>query len=266
MRAWGRLLRLSLAPTAAADIACGIVLGSAGVWPTGRAPWVLMLASLAVYHGAMALNDWADREQDTRERPDRPIPSGAVPAPAALGLAATLLCAGPWLAALAAGTVAALALGIVALCAAAYDLVGRGPLRGPLLLAACRGGNLAVGATAFGATGDSRLAVLAVPCLLYAGYVFFVSRLGRLEDGEERALSGAPRWLKAMGLALVAIPFLPVAATWQARALAALVAWVEPTRSWPQHAAANPGPVPPFWPPWASPCVACSCSPPRSAP
>jgi hypothetical protein len=37
MRTLGRLLRLSLAPSAAADIAAGLVLG-AGVWPHGLGP------------------------------------------------------------------------------------------------------------------------------------------------------------------------------------------------------------------------------------
>src|SRR5437773_2379904 len=125
MRAWGRLLRLSLAPTAAADIAAGIVAPGRG-WPDGRAPWLLVAGSLFVYHGGMALNDWADREENRRSRPDRPIPSGAIPAGGALAVALALLAAGPALAFLA-GPRSGIALLAVALVATLYDLRLRGP-------------------------------------------------------------------------------------------------------------------------------------------
>ena len=59
--AWGRLLRVSLFATAAADPVVGAFLGSGGA-PPGRA-LLAPLASLCVYHGAMALNDLADREE-----------------------------------------------------------------------------------------------------------------------------------------------------------------------------------------------------------
>src|SRR5512137_294118 len=97
MKAWGRLLRLSLAPTAAADVAAGAVAG-AGAWP-GRGVFVLMIASLCVYHGGMALNDWADRKEDRVLRPDRPIPAGGVSPPAGLAAGLALLVSGPLIAA-----------------------------------------------------------------------------------------------------------------------------------------------------------------------
>src|SRR5689334_6986324 len=95
--AWGRLLRLSLATTAAADVVAG-VLFSEHAWPGGLRPWLLVAGSLCVYHGGMALNDWADRVHDARVRPERPIPSGALRAGQALGVALLLLATGPLLA------------------------------------------------------------------------------------------------------------------------------------------------------------------------
>ena len=57
--------------------------------PRGRRPAPgLALASVLMYWSGMALNDWADREADAVERPERPIPSGRVRPGAALGLAA----------------------------------------------------------------------------------------------------------------------------------------------------------------------------------
>ena len=94
MLALGRLLRISLFPSAFADVAAGIVLGTRGAGlPLGTSA-LLVLASLCVYHGGMALNDWVDREGDRRTRPERPIPSGAIPAPAALAITAGLFAVG----------------------------------------------------------------------------------------------------------------------------------------------------------------------------
>jgi len=176
MKAWGRLLRLSLAPTAAADIAAGAVAG-AGAWPWSHPArggvLGLMLASLAVYHGGMALNDWADREGDRPLRPDRPIPSGAVRPAAALCVGVALLLLGPLLA----SSVSAPAAGVllaVAATAFVYDVGPRGPTLGPLLLATCRAGNLTAGIV-YGAG-------------IYGAYVFAVSSLGRLEDAPESVL------------------------------------------------------------------------------
>ena len=143
----GRLLRLSLAPTALADPLVGAFL-SGGLWLLGPRAVLLPLASACVYHGAMALNDWADREHDAKTRADRPIPSGRVDPETALVLAATLMVTGPLVAGLAFGWVPALVLTAAALLAGLYDLAGRGPWMGPSLLGACRFTNVLFGAVA----------------------------------------------------------------------------------------------------------------------
>ncbi len=183
MLAYGRLLRLSLAPSAAADIAAGVVL-AAGLWPANSKPWLLMLASLCVYHGGMALNDWADRKEDARSRPARPIPSGAIAARSALALALTLLLSGPLLA-YQVSPRCALLLGSVSALATVYDLVGRGPWLGPLLLAGCRAGNLSTGILLSIELREFAASRLVHIVALYALYVFCVSRLARLEDAPD---------------------------------------------------------------------------------
>src|SRR5690606_18979266 len=61
----------------------------AGAAAAGRRPAAgLALASVLMYWSGMALNDWADREEDAAERPGRPIPAGRISPGAALGLAA----------------------------------------------------------------------------------------------------------------------------------------------------------------------------------
>lgn len=229
MLALGRLLRLSLAPTALADVAAGTVLG-AMTWPDGLGPFQLMLASACVYHGAMALNDWADRAADARTRPGRPIPSGAIAPYTALALAVTLLAGGPLLA-LAVAPRCGLVLGVVSLAAALYDLVGRGPWLGPLLLACCRAGNLGVG-LAYASTLRTWSDLLALAPVAYGLYVFLVSRLARLEDLDgERYETGAIRpagWLVAAGIALLGVG---ASATWLAwRAPQPDPEWTSPWR------------------------------------
>src|SRR5918996_487347 len=71
--------------------------------PRGRKNLVLAGASACLYLSGMALNDWADREVDARERPGRPIPSGRVTPAFALALAAGLSAGGVVLAGLAGG-------------------------------------------------------------------------------------------------------------------------------------------------------------------
>jgi 4-hydroxybenzoate polyprenyltransferase len=212
MLALGRLLRLSLAPSAVADVAAGIVL-AAGAWPAGGAPLRLMLASLCVYHGGMALNDWADRHADARDGRPRPIPSGAFAPRAALALAVTLLLAGPVLA-LSVAPRCALALGTVALLAAAYDLGVRGPWLGPLLLGGCRAGNLGAGQL-LGLEGPTHAEELLWPLtILYGLYVLLVSRLARLEDAPEDAIRrghpAATLACAALALAAIGLPRLLV--------------------------------------------------------
>ncbi|QDU67560.1 UbiA family prenyltransferase [Engelhardtia mirabilis] len=211
-KSWGRVLRLSLTATAVADVAAGALLG-AGAWPGGdavrpAAPWLAILASLGVYHGGMALNDWADRDEDARVRPDRPIPSRAVDSRTVLMVAVLLLVGGPLIGAFASFWCGA-AFAAVAACAALYDVAGRGPRRGPLLLGLCRFGNVGAGLLAGAAAvgGQVRLEHLVFP-LVYALYVVNLSILGRLEDDTSREPGRAPAIaLHVATLGLVLAPF-----------------------------------------------------------
>jgi 4-hydroxybenzoate polyprenyltransferase len=205
LRDWGRLLRLSLFPTAPADVAAGVVV-AAGGWPAGPAPALLLLGSASVYHGALVLNDWADREADRRLRPDRPLPCGRIAPRRALVVALALLAAGPLLARAASPTSAGI-LAAVAALAVLYNVRLRGPWIGPTLLAACRAGNLTLGLCVTDALPRAPWIALAPA---YGAYVFAVSRLGRLEDRadrlEERRLH--PRWLLRAAAVLLLAPAL----------------------------------------------------------
>jgi 4-hydroxybenzoate polyprenyltransferase len=227
VKSWLRLLRIALAPSAAADPVAGLVFACGGFPPDARA-WWLVPASLGVYHGGLVLNDWADRAHDARTRPGRPIPSGAVPPGAALALAVVLMLAGVACAWLAAPMMAAW-VGAVAALAVLYDVAGRGPWIGPFLLGACRAGNLGAGvfwAAHAGFALHSDAHQVGLP-LLYGAYVFVVSRLGRLEDGEDpRPIGRRPRVLLTVAaVILVLVPFEPDAGLGFLRLPAHAVAW-----------------------------------------
>lgn len=209
-----RLVRVSLFASALGDPWLGYVLGGGGSWVAALG---LGLSSLCVYHGGMALNDWADREVDRRTGRVRPLTSGTLTAGQALGIAVGLFAAGLLLPLI--FGLPLLALGCItlaALAAVVYDLWGRGPVRGPLLLAIARGANLAFGAAAAGGLSGSALFAVGV----YALLVFWISRLGRFEDGEAE-LAHAPdaptRLVQRIAGVLVLGPFL-VAVAWYAGA------------------------------------------------
>src|SRR4029453_15162741 len=77
------LIDLGRAPAALWVPGGGVPGPGGGGVPTARTAG-LACSSVCLYWAGMAANDWADRELDAVERPDRPIPSGRNPAPAAL--------------------------------------------------------------------------------------------------------------------------------------------------------------------------------------
>ncbi|MFI6698104.1 SCO3242 family prenyltransferase [Streptomyces sp. NPDC050509] len=142
--AWAELLRVSALFTVVGDGLAGAA--ALGVRP-GRATALAVGASLCLYEAGMALNDWADREEDAIDRPHRPIPSGRISPPAALAAAGTLTAAGLALAARAGRP--SLAVG-TALAATvwAYDLHLKHTPAGPAAMGAARSLDLLLGATA----------------------------------------------------------------------------------------------------------------------
>ncbi|MFF8441895.1 SCO3242 family prenyltransferase [Streptomyces californicus] len=144
LRAWAELLRVSALFSVPGD-------ALAGAAAVGRRPdrgTVLAAgASLCLYEAGMALNDWADRDEDAVDRPHRPIPSGRVSPAAALGAAGALTAAGLALAARAGRPALTVATGLAA-TVWAYDLRLKHTKAGPAAMAAARSLDLLLGATA----------------------------------------------------------------------------------------------------------------------
>ena len=77
VKAWLQLARVSNLPTAISNILVAYLIAHGG-WFGSIDLFLLLLASSSFYIAGMVLNDVFDVEQDTQERPGRPIPSGQI--------------------------------------------------------------------------------------------------------------------------------------------------------------------------------------------
>ncbi|MFD4769322.1 UbiA family prenyltransferase [Streptomyces niveus] len=144
LRAWAELLRVSALFTVPGDALAGAA--SAGVRPN-RGTALAVGASLCLYEAGMALNDWADRDEDAVERPHRPIPSGRITPNAALTAAGALTATGLFLASRAGRPTLALSTALAA-TVWAYDLRLKHTAAGPVAMGAARALDVLMGATA----------------------------------------------------------------------------------------------------------------------
>jgi 4-hydroxybenzoate polyprenyltransferase len=152
-------------------------VGAAATGVLDRRTAGLASASVCLYWAGMAANDWADRDLDAVERPDRPIPSGRVPAPVALGVAAGLTVAGLAISGAIGGRRALAVACPLAAAVWAYDLWAKNTAAGPLAMAACRALDVLHGAS----TGRM---VRAIPGALTIGvHTYTVTALSRGEVG-----------------------------------------------------------------------------------
>ena len=161
-----RLGRVSNLPTVWTNTLAGVALAGASPWQWATLPTALGL-SLA-YLGGMYLNDAFDRGIDARERPSRPIPSGAVDANTVFALGfglllaavAALLTAARGFDAAPGGVVlAGLALGGAII---GYNWRHKGNPLSPLAMGACR-------LLAYVAAGLAATAAMPGPLLAAAG-------------------------------------------------------------------------------------------------
>jgi len=136
-----------------------VALTVPGAALSGRPANIGLAASVCLYWAGMALNDYADRELDAVERPERPIPSGRARPSTALVLATGLTAAGLGLVALAGGRKA---LGVAVPLAAtvwAYDLALQDTPLGPVGTAAARALDVLLGADEVGRAVPAALTV-----------------------------------------------------------------------------------------------------------
>lgn len=182
-RTFAQLVRAPAGLTVLGDATAGMAAaGRRGILPRLGLP----VASVLLYWGGMALNDAADAELDRVERPERPIPSGRVSRRAAVVTAAGLTVSGIAVAGLTGGR-SSLAVALpLAGSIWAYDLAAKRGVLGPLVMAACRGLDVLLGAGADGVRPAAR------PALVMAGHTASVTALARGEvHGTHPAVAAA---------------------------------------------------------------------------
>ena len=191
MRPYLELCRIYLVPTALADSFAGFALAAA-VFNKSEAPLPALLVaviSACLYSSGMVSNDLFDLEKDRQGAPEKPLPSGALPAARAACLAFALALLALGLSFLLGETF--WPAGMVLLCSLLYNIGAKNiPVLGNILMGTCRSGNFLVGATA---AAGSFLQVLSseallAPALILGGFIAVVTAISRLEDRDHRPL------------------------------------------------------------------------------
>jgi 4-hydroxybenzoate polyprenyltransferase len=201
LRTYAQLVRLPNLPTALADICLGAL--ATGALPRRWAQFLLLLlASACLYCAGMVWNDFFDLEQDKRERPFRPLPSGRVTRRQAAWFGAALLAAGVFWAALAGAVWLALALAAAILL---YDGWLKSTPAGPVAMGTCRFLNVLLAVSVSG----SLLWPLGPHLALVVGlYIVGVTWFARTEAraSSQAALKGAAGVMLAAFVLAVALP------------------------------------------------------------
>jgi 1,4-dihydroxy-2-naphthoate octaprenyltransferase len=205
LRAYAQLVRLPNLPTAVADICLG-ALAAAALPQQSLAFAALLLASACLYSAGMVWNDYFDQEQDRRERPFRPLPSGRVTPRQAALLGAGLLVAGALLSLLAGRTSLVIAI-CLAVTILAYDGWLKPTWAGPLAMGTCRFLNVLLGVSACGSLLWPLGGHLGLIVGLYiVGVTWFARTEARLSN--QNALRGAAAVMLASLLLALPLPSL----------------------------------------------------------
>ena len=230
-------MRLPNVATAWADIVAGFLIAqtvfSGGDW---QAFPFLLLTSSCLYLSGMVFNDIADREEDARERPSRPIPSGAVQLKSAARCGSGLMLLGA-LSAVVAGLsgsgeftpAPALWVGMLATAILLYDFSAKGhALAGPLMLGLCRFLNVQL---AFSTSPDflghlidpGFFGTLFAPALVVGLYAAGVTAFSLQEEHGKRTQAIVLGWVMVAGGLGCAAWFAPQVWVWPGIGLLTLV-------------------------------------------
>lgn len=206
-----RLLRAGTLFSPGADLVAGLC--AAGL------PWTpeairALFASILIYAAGMVLNDHADRGEDARQRPERPIPSGQVSPARALGLGILLMAAAislaPW-------PIYYAGMGMLIL---AYNYgVKRFAALGALIMGSLRGLNLMAAPICLSqAAPPESVQILAAA---YALYIIAVTFLGIFED-EKRPDPRAVVGVQTIPVLVVPLAMFSLPEPWPATGIAIL--------------------------------------------
>lgn len=187
---WLQLIRLPTIFTAMADIFLGFLVVSGGVFAPVPDFLLLLGASGCLYFAGMVFNDVFDLPRDAVERPERPIPSGAVSLRAASILGAVLCVAGVLLAAFVSTWSVVVAISIVA-AVLAYDWLLKQTVLAPVAMGSCRFLNVILGASTAAQPLSVPQVVLALGLGIYIAGLTWFARREAVGDNRRDLIGGA---------------------------------------------------------------------------
>ena len=206
LRPYLQLIRLPNLPSAFGDVCLGAVILATHPTALPSLPvlsfLLLLISSGCLYSAGMVWNDYFDVEQDRRERPERPIPSGNVSERQAMILGLSLFAVGL----LCAGLVSRVSLLLAGLLVGAillYDGWLKREWVGPIAMGSCRFLNVLLGLSLAG----SVMSIWSLHLAFVVGlYVVGVTLFARTEAkvSNQSALQGAALLMfLSLGLALL---------------------------------------------------------------
>lgn len=189
---WLQLMRFPAVFTAISNVVAAQLIVTHGN-PHAATLLFVLGASCCIYLAGMVLNDCFDMEEDRRDRPQRPLPSGRIALAAAWRLGWGLLLAGVALAAMAGTRPLAVAC-LLALAVVLYDGFLKRTAFGSVAMGTCRYLNWMLGLSVVPLQGAVLL--LGIPILLY------VISLTHLSREEARAANRGALLSCAVGIVL----------------------------------------------------------------
>ena len=181
-----------------------LLAGAAGATAGGaaKAPLIIpaVCTSVLLYAMGLVQNDLADAKRDARDRPERPIPSGAIARPRA----AVVMCVLGGLAVLTAAATNVMATFILAVALLAlitlYNCVtSRAPVARPINMGLCRGASLLLGASVAGGWAALRDPIVLAATATLVLYIAAITAIASKETTTSRI--GPLRWAPALALA-----------------------------------------------------------------
>jgi 4-hydroxybenzoate polyprenyltransferase len=198
-----RLIRLPNVFTAG----CNSLAGAFFVGVTfDRWPELIAVAtiSMSIYAAGILLNDLFDLEEDRIERPERPLPSGAVPIRLAYFMVSVFIFGGVLIAGLLSTEVFITAMPLMAFVDS-YNQWGKKTVLGPWLMGMCRGYNFGLGLSLVPLGFFTWTGIIAM-----LGYTFYISGITYISRQETK--TGETKGLRQGFILLIAGMAMVIAA------------------------------------------------------
>jgi heme O synthase-like polyprenyltransferase len=201
LRTWLQLFRAPNLFTVPGDPLAGYIVVNGFQISWGVA--LPILASFCFYGAGLLMNDLADEAEDRRERPQRPLPSGAVTSSSVRAAMITLILAGLGVLYLTHHSQALILGATLVLAMALYNLVTKTwPIVGALNMGACRALSIALGAVS-GPLPSQIQSPATIIALLFGIYIAAVTNLAKHETRDH--VPALARLLPMVPVALFAL-------------------------------------------------------------